>query len=99
MSVLALSRGDPSGIGLEIACKAWLAGDAEPFLLVADLDHCRATADALGLLVPFAEATPGIAREMFGKSLPVLPLGTPTRGLPGRPDPADAPGTIRSIER
>ncbi len=117
MTLLALSRGDPSGIGLEVACKAWLArgtwtcGDADrrpgdragggvpPFLLVDDIDHCRRQAASLGLTLPFAEATPETARACFTTALPVLSLGFPTRGRPGHPDPADAPGTIRAIER
>ena len=101
MTLLALSRGDPSGIGLEVAMKAWLSRTpgCAPFLLVDDIEHCRRRADALGLSVPFAEADAGTAATRFPDALPVLPLGTATRGEPGRPDAADAPGTIRSIER
>ena len=68
--ILALTRGDPSGIGLEIACKAWLGGQATPFLLVDDLDHCRRSAAALGLRVPFVEATPRNAGHVFADALP-----------------------------
>ncbi len=99
MTLLALSRGDPSGIGLEIACKAWLRRETDPFLFVADLDHCRRGAAELGLTVPFEAATPNNARACFPRALPVLPLEGPTRGVPGCPDPVDAPGTIGSIER
>ena len=98
--LLALTRGDPSGIGLEIAFKAWRARDAatEPFLLVADLGHCRAAAAALGLGVPMEAASPGQAVSVFRRALPVLPLDATTRGVPGAPDAADAPGTIASME-
>ena len=99
MTVLALSRGDPSGIGLEIACKAWLARDTDPFILVADLDHCRRAAANLGLDVPFAPVMPETARACFADALPVLALDITTRGIPGQPDPADAPGTIAALER
>ncbi len=100
---LALTRGDPSGIGLEVALKAWIAtraaGNAEPFFLVADLDHCRRAAAALGLAVPIEPCDPAAARETFPHALPVSPLDVATRGVPGQPDPADAPGTIASMER
>ena len=101
--MLALTRGDPSGIGLEVALKCWLAShrdpNAEPFLLVADLDHCRRTAASLGLAVPFATSDPRRARRDFVGALPVLPLDIATRGVPAEPDAADAPGTIASMER
>ncbi len=100
---LALTRGDPSGIGLEVALKAWIAtrGErtAEPFFLVADLDHCRRAAAGLGLDVPLEVCEPATARETFPHALPVAPLDVVTRGIPGQPDAADAPGTIRSMER
>ncbi len=99
---LALTRGDPSGIGIEVALKAWIATRAEaaadPFFLVADLDHCRRVAAALGLAVPVEACEPGTARRAFPRALPVWPLDVTTRGVPGRPDAADAPGTIASME-
>ncbi len=100
---LALTRGDPSGIGIEIALKAWAACHAETgaaaFFLIADLDHCRRVAAALALAVPLAAAAPGEAPSMFAKVLPVVPLAIETRGVPGRPDAADAPGTIAALEQ
>jgi 4-hydroxythreonine-4-phosphate dehydrogenase len=100
---LALTRGDPSGIGIEIALKAWLAGRgreaAEPFFLLADLDHVRRTVRALDLDVPLVSCTPADARAAFGKALPLVPLDVETLGIAGQPDATDAPGTIASIER
>ena len=98
---LALTRGDPSGIGIEIALKAWLAthDDAAPFFLVADLDHCRRSAAGLGLAVPIEACEAGAASDVFRRALPVLPLAVATRGVPGAPDVADAPGTLSSMAR
>ena len=100
---LALTRGDPSGIGTEVALKAWLATHAdraaEPFFLVADLDHCRRVGAALGLAVAIEACAPEGARRTFPDALPVAPLDVLTRGIPGQPDAADAPGTIASMER
>ena len=101
--LLALTRGDPSGIGLEVAAKAWAAMRAEPgadpFLLVDDIGHARRAAARLGLDVPFVATTPAEAPVVFAEALPVLPLDIETRGIPGRPDAADAPGTIASMVR
>ena len=100
-ALLALTRGDPSGIGLEIAFKAWRAREAgtAPFLLIADPAHCRAAAAALRLDVPVEATSPAKAAAIFPRALPVLPLDAATRGVPGEPDAADAPGTIASMER
>lgn len=100
MSLLALTRGDPSGIGLEIACKAWLRREEiPPFLYIGDIEWCRRAAAALDLPVPFAAASPDDAADLFPTAFPVLPLDGDTRGVPGRPDPADAIATIQSMER
>ncbi|MGH7087169.1 MAG: hypothetical protein ACREFN_19540, partial [Acetobacteraceae bacterium] len=59
MLPLALTMGEPAGIGGEIALKAWLArggvkrGDALPcFYLIDDPDRLRALARALDWPVP-----------------------------------------------
>jgi 4-hydroxythreonine-4-phosphate dehydrogenase len=100
---LALTRGDPSGIGLEITLKAWLAthasATAEPFILVADPALCERVARAQGLDVPIVATTAREASSVFARALPVLALEGETRGVPGRPDVADAAGTIVSMER
>ena len=98
---LAVTQGDPSGIGPEIAIKAWLARDAHtpPWFLLADPQHIARTVAALGLDVPIIEVTPAQATDAFATALPVVPLKAPVIGAPGRPDPQDAPATLESIER
>lgn len=98
---IALSQGDPSGIGPEIALKAWLArapGDL-PFFLLGDASHARALAQRLGLPVPVVEATPEDAMAAFATALPVVSLSSPVDGQPAAPNPADAAPTIEAIER
>ena len=98
---LALTMGEPAGIGGEIAMQAWLrrAEEIPPFYLVDDPGRIAALADKLGWNVPLA-ALPGPceAAAIFADALPVLPLAASPRGEPGRPDPADAPLVIGSIE-
>ncbi|TPK08354.1 4-hydroxythreonine-4-phosphate dehydrogenase PdxA [Mesorhizobium sp. B2-5-9] len=102
MTALALSVGDPSGIGPEIAIAAFLARDAvslPPFYLLADPAVVAARARHLGVLLPVEEVTPVQAIEVFGHALPIVPLTARFIDSPGRPDPANAAGTVEAIDR
>jgi 4-hydroxythreonine-4-phosphate dehydrogenase len=96
---IALSMGDPSGIGPEIALMAWLrrASDDRPFFVLGDPAHMRRTAAHIGLDIPIVESTPEDAAAQFDQVLPVCPLSSEVRGVPARPDPADAKPTIEAI--
>ena len=65
MAPLALTRGDPSGIGPELALKAWLAlhdvPNAPAFFVVANAAHLEGLAKRFALPVPIAVATPAEA--------------------------------------
>ena len=101
---LALTMGEPAGIGGEIALQAWLRrveGDGvPPFLMIDDPARLEALARDLALPVPVrpidrADEAAGV----FGRALPVLPEPLPRPVAPGRPDPANAPAVVRAIER
>ncbi len=98
---IALSQGDPSGIGPELALKAWLArkNDTHPYFVLGDAALFERSAQALGLAVPVARITPAEATKTFASALPIVDLGFPVKGVPGKPDAADAPATIAAIER
>lgn len=86
---LALTLGDPAGVGPEIVARAWAAlkdGDLR-FLAIGD----RALLESQG--VPTGEPDAD-----FASALPVLdqPVGAPV--TPGRPDAAHAPAVIGWIE-
>jgi 4-hydroxythreonine-4-phosphate dehydrogenase len=100
LPVLALTQGDPAGIGPEIALKSWLRRDefALPFALVGDPAFMRRTSKRLGLGVPVEAVSLSDAAAAFRRALPVVPLGIEVEAEPGRPDPATAAATIRSIE-
>jgi 4-hydroxythreonine-4-phosphate dehydrogenase len=95
---LALSQGDPSGIGPEVALKAWVARrpDTRPFFVLGDPDLFERTALLLSLSVPIARVTPAQANVAFASALPVVSIGS-VHGRPGTPDAADAPVTIAAI--
>jgi 4-hydroxythreonine-4-phosphate dehydrogenase len=98
---LALTMGDPAGIGGELSVRAWLARrTARPFVALDDPDRLAATAAALGLDVPVRPVN-SLAQgaETFPEALPVLPIRLAAPVMPGRPDPANAPAVIGSIEQ
>ena len=87
--------GDPAGIGGEITAGAWRAlRDAGPVFFALD-DPSR-----LGELAPVEVVdSPGQAASVFPRAIPVLPVALAARPLPGRPDAANAPAILASIER
>ncbi len=97
---LALTSGDPAGIGPDITLLAWLrrTPGTAPFYLLADPGALAARARHLDLAVPIAETDPAGAADLFARALPVVPLGLRVRGTPGAPSTGDAPATIASIE-
>ena len=96
---IALTMGDPSGIGLELALAAWREGEVAPFFLLADPDAVARVDRALGLATPLETTTPELAAEVFGRALPIVPLSARVFAEPGKPDPANAPAILESIER
>ena len=101
MKPLALTMGDPAGIGIELALAAWRQGSdiAAPFFLLADPDQVERVDSALGLMTPMATTTPAEAADVYGYALPIVPLTARANVLPGRPDSSAAPAILESIER
>jgi 4-hydroxythreonine-4-phosphate dehydrogenase len=99
---LAVTMGEPAGIGGELSLKAWSMRQrgARPFFVLDDAVRLATLADKLGLDVPVRQiARPADACAVFDTSLPVLSvqLRGPVRA--GHPDPANAPATLEAIER
>ena len=103
MRPLALTMGDPAGIGGELTLRAWLAlhhSSGRRFLALDDPDRLTALARTLSLDVPIASIdSPDAAAAVFRNSLPVLPIKLATAPRPGHPDKANARAVIGSIER
>jgi 4-hydroxythreonine-4-phosphate dehydrogenase len=100
MLPLALTMGEPAGIGAEIALKAWQATRAggRPFVLLDEAARVASMAQALGLSVPVrAIGDAAEAVDIFATALPVLDRPLPRRSTPGRPDAANAPAVLDSI--
>ena len=99
---LAVTMGEPAGIGGELTLKAWLARQAatRPFFALDDPARLTAIARQLGMDLRVQEiARPAESAGIFSRALPVLPVRLRTDVRTGHPDPANAPATIEAIER
>jgi 4-hydroxythreonine-4-phosphate dehydrogenase len=74
---LALTLGEPAGIGPDITLAAYLRRDAlalPPFYLLADPEALSRRARRLGLDVPIRAVAPEDAARCFASALPVVRL-------------------------
>lgn len=97
---LALTMGDPAGVGPDLALAAWThraALELPPFLIIADPDMLAERAELLGLDVALAETSPEDAAAKFDAALPVFPVALAKPAIPGTPDSANADAIIEAI--
>ncbi len=93
--------GEPAGIGIELAIKAWLARDDDvpAFLLLADIDEVRTQANALGLNAPLRPIDqPDQAVAAWPGAMPVKHIALAAKVEPGRPDSANGPPVVAAID-
>jgi 4-hydroxythreonine-4-phosphate dehydrogenase len=100
---VALTMGEPAGIGGELSLKAWLAREAgrlPAFFVIDDPARLAGLGAALRLQAPVrAIESPADAARVFAAALPVLPEALAVPVVPGRPDPVNAPAVLGSIRR
>ena len=96
--MLALTMGEPAGIGGELTLKAWSTLRSRGPAFAAFDDPARLAAIDPAIPVQTV-ATMAEAETVFAKALPVLRIGLNEPAITGRPNPANAPATIASIER
>jgi len=100
---LALTIGEPAGIGGEITLKAWSARHADrlpPFFVLDDPERLARLSALLQLHVPVRPiAAPEEAARLFAEVLPVLPIALPQPVIPGQPDAGNAGAVIGAIAR
>lgn len=91
LAPLVMSCGDPSGVGPEIAVKAWHATGAScPFIWLGDPRHLPEVTEFELVSLP---------RQITGDRFPVLQVDFAADASPGQPDPANAQGVIDAIRR
>ncbi|WP_406644338.1 4-hydroxythreonine-4-phosphate dehydrogenase PdxA [Aliisedimentitalea scapharcae] len=90
---IALSCGDPSGIGPELAVAAWSQlRDTCPFVWIGDPNHLP-TGTPISRIIDLDQA-----RDVVADSLPVLAQSFAAPAHPGQPDPSNAQGVIDAIK-
>jgi 4-hydroxythreonine-4-phosphate dehydrogenase len=99
---LALTLGEPAGIGPDITLIAWRRR-AElrlpPFYVIADPQLLVRRAERLGFDVPIALMVPETAGAAFASMLPVVDLNLRVTAQPGHPDSSSAAAAIAAIRR
>jgi len=88
---LAVTCGDPAGIGPELAARIARDGAPAPMVWIGDPRHLPEGSRWQAVEAPSQPVPEGI--------LAVLPLPFAGPATPGQPDPANAAGTIAAIER
>jgi 4-hydroxythreonine-4-phosphate dehydrogenase len=99
---LALTLGEPAGIGPDITFIAWRRRDElklDPFYILGDPKFLRARAERMGADVPITVVDPAAAGAAFKAALPVVDIGIAITAEPGRPDNTSAPAAIAAIRR
>jgi 4-hydroxythreonine-4-phosphate dehydrogenase len=99
--VLALSLGDPAGIGPELIAESWLRRDAAglpPFVVAGGAGVLAAAARQRGLDLQLVEvADPAEGAALFATALPVIACGDAPY-TPGQPDRAGAELALASLQ-
>src|ERR1700755_417116 len=97
---LALTSGEPAGIGPDITIAAWLRRNElnlPAFYLLGDSDCLKRRAKLLGQDVRIADIRAEDALGAFADALPVVATGHLAAAQPGRPDATSADAAIASI--
>ncbi|NPC88760.1 4-hydroxythreonine-4-phosphate dehydrogenase PdxA [Gluconacetobacter entanii] len=94
--MLALTMGDPAGIGPEITVGAWRAlhRQGPAFVVIGDPDILTRAGGQVRVVPDVAAA-----RAAFADAIPVLPLSLAAPVTPGHPDSANAGAITGSIAR
>jgi 4-hydroxythreonine-4-phosphate dehydrogenase len=91
---VAVTCGDPSGIGYDVILGAWQAlRDEVPFFVIGDPAHLPEDAAAVIIECP---AKAGVAMQ---DGLPMLPHAFPRQARPGHPAPDNARAVVEVIAR
>ncbi len=94
---LAVSLGDPAGIGPEIVAAAWEQREVErlpAFFAIGDLRSVKAVWDGPIVIL----GSPGDAEAMFPHALPLVQVDDPGEIVPGVPNLAGARCALDSLE-
>ena len=97
--VIALTMGEPAGVGGEVTLKAWMTKNTPVFFVIDDAERLRQLAQKLKLDIPIKKINlPSEALSVFKNALPVLhqPLGNLVTY--GKPSLKNATAVVKSIK-
>jgi 4-hydroxythreonine-4-phosphate dehydrogenase len=98
---LAVTMGDPAGIGLDIVLAAWAARERQPlppFVLYGDPRALAERAGLLGVPAPVV-VVDAVSAAPRPDRIAVLPMSLSTPVVAGKPDAANASAVVAAIER
>ena len=99
---LALTLGEPAGIGPDITFAAWRRRaelELVPFYLLADPEFIARRAERIAPDIAIAVVEPQAAAAAFRTALPVVNIGVTVSAEPGHPDRSSAPAALAAIRR
>jgi len=99
---LALTMGEPGGIGPDVTLAAWSNRSAlnlPAFYCLSDPDMLAERAQLLGINCPIEIVEPAEASACFADALPVVRLGASVTARPGHLDSTNAHAVIEAIAR
>ncbi len=97
---LALTLGEPAGIGPDLTVALWRRRaelDLPVFYVIGDRDFLARRAALIGMPVPIAAVEPRNAAAAFFSALPVVESGVAATAAPGHPDATSAPAALAAI--
>jgi 4-hydroxythreonine-4-phosphate dehydrogenase len=97
---LALTLGEPAGIGPDITLLSWTRRaelELPAFYVLGDAIYLRERAARLGISVPVVTVAPEEALTAFARALPVVDVGVRATATPGLPNETSAPVAIAAI--
>lgn len=102
IAALALTMGDPSGIGLDLTISAWKMRDQlslPEFIFIGDKNALLARAKLLGHDIDVIACEPNQVSEHFNQAIPCLDIKCPKDVIAGTPTKDNAQAILASIEK
>ena len=100
--IIAITMGEPSGVGGEITLDAWTKRNSHsiPFFVIDNPERLYKLARLIGIECPIEEIERAAdCRSIFHRALPILPLSQSVASEPGKPHTANCPAVMESIDR
>src|SRR6516164_4148101 len=99
---LALTLGEPAGIGPDITFAAWrrrTEAGLKPFYVLGDPKFLQRCAERIAPEIPIAVVAPSAAGSAFASALPVVDIEVAVTASPAHPDESSAPAALAAIRR